>query len=258
MTVRNHGQRAFDRVALVTGTGGTCGGAVAKAWAAEGGKVAMGYNTSEAAAAAVLADIEAAGGSGHVMQVDVSDETSVTAFVDDAALRYGRLDVVVNAAGRWTADEDLRFADVTTDAFARLLDVDLLGTFRVCKAALAYLRAAENGSIVNFTTAHGPGINPDNPVDSLRPQYLAAKGAVRALTIGLARDLAPDVRVNAVAPGPITLGSQWGDEVLATTPLRRAGDPSEIAEAVMYFASDGAAFTTGQVLEVSGGWSLDW
>jgi NAD(P)-dependent dehydrogenase (short-subunit alcohol dehydrogenase family) len=225
----------------------------------------MGYRNSKESAAAVLAEIEAAGGDGHVAGVDLTDEESVIRFVHDSAARYGRLDVVVNAAGRWTDEEDKRFADATAGGFANLLDVDVLGTFRVCKAALNHLRATGNGSIVNFTTAYGPGINQDNPVNSLSATYCAAKGAVRAFTMALARDLAPEIRVNAVAPGPITLGidesgprNRISEEVIAATPLKRVGDPAEIAETVLYLASAGAGYTTGQVIEVSGGWTLDW
>jgi 3-oxoacyl-[acyl-carrier protein] reductase len=227
--------------------------------------VAIGYRNSEKSAAAVLEEIKDRGGDGHIGQVDVTDEASVSRFVDEAAARYGRLDVVVNPAGRWTDAEDKRFADATSEAFAQLLDVDVLGTFRVCKAALNHLRATGNGAIVNFTTAYGPGINPDNPVNSLSATYCAAKGALRAFTMALARDLAPEIRVNAVAPGPITLGkkdtevvSKHAEEVLATTPMKRVGDPGEIAETVMYLTSAGAGYTTGQVIEVSGGWTLDW
>jgi 3-oxoacyl-[acyl-carrier protein] reductase len=265
MTVWNDGRRAAGRVALVTGAGGKCGGAIARAWAREGGAAAIGYRNSEGSAARVLKEIQDAGGEGHIGQIDVTDEASVSRFVEEAAARYGRIDVVVNPAGRWTDAEDKRFADATSEAFAMLLNVDVLGTFRVCKAALNYLRATGNGAIVNFTTAYGPGLNPDNPVNSLSATYCAAKGAVRAFTVALARDLAPEIRVNAVAPGPITLRktdteeiNRNAEEVLAATPMKRTGDPGEIAETVMYLTSAGAGYTTGQVIEVSGGWTLDW
>jgi 3-oxoacyl-[acyl-carrier protein] reductase len=225
----------------------------------------MGYRSSEASALAVLKEIQATGRDGHMGRIDLTDEDSVSGFVNDTVDRYGRLDVVVNAAGRYTADEELRFADATSEAFAKLLDVDLLGTFRVCKAALDPLRATGNGAIVNFTTSYGPGISMDNPLNSLRAAYCATKGGLRAFTMALARDLAPEIRVNAVAPGPITLSfdgpgrrSKISEEVVAVTPLKRQGDPGEIAETVLYLASAGAGYTTGQVIEVSGGWTLDW
>ena len=149
-------------------------------------------------------------------------------------------------------------------AFAELLDVDLLGTFRVCQAAVPHLRAG-GGAIVNFSGSYGNGIDRENVVNSVAVTYCAAKGGVRAFTSALARDLAPEIRVNAVAPGPIAANweEDWEipqehvDEALQMTPLGRMGKPEEIAETVLYLASDGGGYTTGQVLEVSGGWILD-
>jgi NAD(P)-dependent dehydrogenase (short-subunit alcohol dehydrogenase family) len=91
----------------------------------------------------------------RVAKVDLTDDAAVSGFVDDTATRCGRLDVVVNAAGRWTDAEDRRFADARSDDSAKLLDVDVLGTFGVCKAALGHLKASGSGAIVNFTTAYG-------------------------------------------------------------------------------------------------------
>jgi len=173
--------------------------------------------------------------------------------------------VVVNAAGRIDPADAVRFADSKVEEFAKLLDVDLIGTFRVCQAALPHLKATGNGAIVNFSGSYGNGISQENVVNSVAVTYCAAKGGVRAFTSALARDLAPEVRVNAIAPGPIE--ANWEDdweipkehlsEALAMTPLGRMGKPEEIAETVLYLASDGGGYTTGQVLEVSGGWILD-
>jgi 3-oxoacyl-[acyl-carrier protein] reductase len=173
--------------------------------------------------------------------------------------------VVVNAAGRIDPEDAVRFAESKEEAFAKLLDVDLLGTFRVCQAAAPHLRAGGNGAIVNFSGSYGNGTNQENVVNSVAVTYCAAKGGVRAFTTALARDLAPEVRVNAVAPGAIAANweDDWEipqehvDEALAMTPLGRMGKPEEIAETVLYLASDGGGYTTGQVLEVSGGWILD-
>jgi 3-oxoacyl-[acyl-carrier protein] reductase len=227
--------------------------------------VTLGYRASEDSARESLAAVEAAGSGGHVAQLEVTDGQSVERFVAEAAERYGRIDVVVNAAGRIDPADAVRFADSQADELAKLLDVDLIGTFRVCQAALPHLKATGNGAIVNFSGSYGNGINQENVVNSVAVTYCAAKGGVRALTSALARDLAPEVRVNAVAPGPIE--ANWEDdweipeehleEALAMTPLGRMGKPEEIAETVLYLASDGGGYTTGQVLEVSGGWILD-
>jgi 3-oxoacyl-[acyl-carrier protein] reductase len=261
----NNGQRFRGRVAIVTGAGGALGGAVARALGREGASVALGYRSSEGAAREALAEIEEAGSSAHIGRVEVTDEASVRAFVADVAERYGRIDVLVNAAGRIDPSDAVRFADSSAAHFAQLLDVDLLGSFRVCQAALPHLRRSGNGAIVNFSGSYGNGTDPENVVNSVAVTYTAAKGGVRAFTAALARDLAPEVRVNAVAPGPIE--ANWEEdweipeehvaEALERTLLGRMGKPEEIAETVLYLASDGGGYTTGQVLEVSGGWVLD-
>jgi 3-oxoacyl-[acyl-carrier protein] reductase len=261
----NDGRRFEGRVALVTGAGGALGGAVARGFGREGATVALGYRSSEDSAKQALAEIESAGSNGHLGQLEVTDERSVERFVAGVAERYGRIDVVVNTAGRIDPDDAVRFADSESDAFATLLDVDLLGSFRVCKAAVPHLRQAGNGAIVNFSGSYGNGINQENVVNSVAVTYCAAKGGVRAFTSALARDLAPEVRVNAVAPGPIAANweDDWEipeehiDEALRMTPLGRMGKPEEIAETVLYLASDGGGYITGQVLEVSGGWILE-
>jgi 3-oxoacyl-[acyl-carrier protein] reductase len=238
---------------------------VARALGREGATVALGYRSSEDSAQEALAEVEAAGAKGHIAELEVTDDDSVAKFVADVAARYGRIDVVVNAAGRIDPADAVRFADSDPAAFATLLDVDLLGSFRVCHAAAPHLRASGNGAIVNFSGSYGNGVNQENVVNSVAVTYSAAKGGVRAFTSALARDLAPEVRVNAVAPGPIAANweDDWGipvehiDEAVAMTPLGRMGKPEEIAETVLYLASDGGGYTTGQVLEVSGGWILD-
>jgi len=261
----NDGRRFEGKVALVTGAGGALGGAVARALGREGASVALGYRSSEDSTRTALEEIEASGSQGHVAQLEVTDRDSVDRFVAEAAERYGRVDVVVNAAGRIDPADAVRFADSEDDAFAALLDVDLLGTFRVCQAAAPHLQRTGNGAIVNFSGSYGNGIDQENVVNSVAVTYCAAKGGVRAFTSALARDLAPEIRVNAVAPGPIAANweDDWEipkehiDEALAMTPLGRMGRPEEIAETVLYLASDGGGYTTGQVLEVSGGWILD-
>ncbi len=265
MSQWNDGQRVDGRVAIVTGAGGVLGGAIARGLGREGATVALGYRSSEASARAALGEIVAAGGKGNIGPLEVTDADSVEAFVADVAARYGRIDILVNTAGRIDPADAVRFADSDAGAFAKLLDVDLLGSFRVCQAAAPHLKKSGHGAFVNFSGSYGNGINPENVVNSVAVTYCAAKGGVRAFTSALARDLAPQVRVNAVAPGPIAANwaDDWAipekhiDEALDMTPLGRMGKPEEIAETVLYLASDGGAYMTGQVLEVSGGWIMN-
>jgi 3-oxoacyl-[acyl-carrier protein] reductase len=118
------------------------------------------------------------------------------------------------------------------------------------------------GAIVNFSSTYGNGITPDNAINFVPVTYSTAKAAIRGFTATLARDLAPDIRANALAPGPI-IGeweAEWGvlpdhsDEAIAMNPLKRFGMPEEIAETVLFLASDGAGYITGQVIHVDGGW----
>jgi 3-oxoacyl-[acyl-carrier protein] reductase len=120
------------------------------------------------------------------------------------------------------------------------------------------------GAIVNFSSTYGNGINPENSINFVPVTYSTAKGAIRGFTATLARDLAPEIRVNAVAPGPISgeWETEWGlspahiEEAIAMNPLKRFGKPQEIAETVLFLASDGAGYITGQVIHVDGGWVL--
>ena len=260
----NDGRRFAGRVAVVTGAGGTLGGAIARALAREGAAVVVGYRSSIDAAERVVAGIEADGGSGHLAPLDVTDQHAVDAFVDGVGQRHGRIDILVNAAGRLDAADTVRFSELDLAAATTLLDVDVIGTMRMCHAVAPHMREA-GGAIVSFSSTYGNGIDPDNPINFVPVSYCAAKGAVRGLTASLARDLAPSIRVNALAPGPIegNWESEWGisraqvEQAIAMTPLRRFGVPDEIAETALFLVSDGAGYITGQVIHVDAGWVLD-
>lgn len=258
----NDGRRFAGRVALVTGAGGTLGGAVAVAFGREGASVVAGYRSSQDAAESVAAEVVAAGGSAVVAQLDVTDQASVDGFVSEADATYGRIDVLVNTAGRLDEADTVRFEDMSPDAATALLMVDVVGAMRMCHAVIPFMRRNRRGAIVNFSSTYGNGITPDNPINWVPVTYCAAKGAIRGFTASLARDLAPDIRVNALAPGPISGNweQEWGvapehiEEAKAMNPLKRFGDPREIAESVLFLASDGAGYVNGQVLHVEGGW----
>jgi len=179
------------------------------------------------------------------------------AAVDRLAATLGRLDVLVNNAGG-SAHTPLRFEDVTEEDFDRVVDWNLKSTFFATAAAVPHLRAAGGGSVVNISAIAGRA-----GTELLPPQYSAAKAGVIGLTRNLARHLGPDgIRVNSVAPGFIKSGSRveaiWHDredptQVLAMIPLRRRGEMSEVAAAVMFLATDASSYITGAVIDVNGG-----
>ena len=260
--VWNDGHRFSDRVVLVTGAGGTLGGAIARGFGGEGASVVVGYRRSQSAAESVAAEIAAAGGSACAAQLDVTDQASVDGFVAGADTLYGRIDVLVNTAGRIDEADTARFEDMSPDAATALLMVDVVGSMRMCHAVIPYMRRSGGGSIINFSSTYGNGVTPENPINWVPVTYCAAKGAIRGFTASLARDIAPDIRVNALAPGPISGNweQEWGvdpehiEEAKAMNPMKRFGDPREIAETVMFLASDGAGYVNGQVIHVEGGW----
>ena len=260
----NDGHRFADRVAIVTGASGVLGGACARALGREGASVALAYRSGADAAAEAADEIAAAGGSAHAAHLDITDEGSVQAFVDDVAARYGGIDVLINAAGRIDAADAVRFAETDPEAWDQLFAVDVKGTFLVCRAVVPHMEARGGGAIVNFAGSYGNGVNQENMVNSVAVSYCAAKGAVRGFTAALARDLAPHIRVNAVSPGPIQANwdADWGipaehvEEAVAMTHLKRMGMRQEIAETVLFLASDGAGYITGQMVLADGGWTL--
>jgi 3-oxoacyl-[acyl-carrier protein] reductase len=258
----NDGHRFSGRVALVTGAGGTLGGAVARGFGREGASVLVGYRRSQSEADSTVADIVAAGGAASAHQLDVTDQASVVRFVEQADTLYGRIDVLVNTAGRLEEADTVRFEHMSADAATALFAVDVLGAMRMCHAVIPHMRRHGRGAIINFSSSYGNGVNPENAINWVPVTYCAAKGAIRGLTTSLARDIAPEIRVNALAPGPISGNweQEWGvtpehiDEAKAMNPMKRFGDPREIAETVMFLASDGAGYINGQVIHVEGGW----
>lgn len=260
----NDGSRFVGRTIVVTGGGGALGGAAARSFAREGGRVAVSYRSSSMVADQVVADIIEAGGDAFSAYLDVAESASVDQFVRTVVERYASIDVLVNAAGRIDAADAVRFAEVSPEAWDRLFEIDVKGTMLMCAAVVPHMRTADRGAIVNFSGSYGNGVNQENLVNSVAVQYCAAKGAIRAFTASLARDLAPTIRVNAISPGAIEANwaGDWGipqehvAEAVAMTPLRRLGRPEEIAESVLFLASDGAGYITGQILQVDGGWMM--
>jgi ketoreductase RED2 len=241
--------RFEGRVVLVTGSSSGIGEATAHAFAAEGARVVVNSATSVDAGREVAAALPDA----HYVQADIADPAAAGALVAAAVERYGRLDVLVNNAGvtRVIAHHDL---DALTDEVWRdILEVNLLGTFRVTMAALPHLRAAGDAAVVNVSSIAGV-----RPTGSSIP-YAVSKAALNHLTSLLGNVTGPEVRVNAVAPGlvrtPWTAG--WGplhDAMESRVPAGRSGEPEDVAATIVDVAA--ARYVTGQVLLVDGGMSL--
>ena len=250
-----------DRVALVTGASRGIGAAIARALAAEGAAVGVNYYRSEAAARAVVAEIEAAGGRAMVLEADVRDGDAVRRITERLAGEYGGLDVLVN-----NALHNYRFDPVANPPFPRMawadfqdqIDGTLKAAYHTCQAALPHFRARGGGRVVNILT---------NLITHPVVQYHAyttAKSAMLGFSRNLAAELGPEgVTVNMIAGGLImTTGAsepttpEVQEIVRAGTPLRRLGEPDDLARAVLAFASDLMGFATGQYVAVDGGLTM--
>ena len=243
--------RRFEgHAALVTGAGSGIGRAIALRLAAEGADVAVNYHQNGQGAAEVVAAIEALGRRAMAVQADVRRPAEVEAMVELVVGAWGRLDVLVNNAGVVRRGS----VHVITEAmWDEVVDVNLKGTFMCAQAAARWMAGAGGGAIVNIASMRGV------EGGSSSAHYAAAKAGVIALTKTLARELAPAIRVNAIAPGYVETRIQAAltpaqrATITGATPLAKIGDPAEIAAAVAFMASGDASFITGQTLLADGG-----
>jgi 3-oxoacyl-[acyl-carrier protein] reductase len=238
------------KVALVTGSATGVGRACAVRFAKLGFAVVVNYSKSEADALETLSLVEAEGVPALLCKANVADATQVNEMVAATEATFDRLDVLVNNAAttHFIAHTDL---DALTDqVWQDIFSVNLLGAFYCVRAAMPLLKASK-GNVVNVSSVAGlSGQGSSIP-------YAASKAALNCMTQSLARAFGPDVRVNAVAPGPILTRWLEGREAqvakyLELAPLGRAATPDDIADAVVYLAT-GTTLTTGQVLVVDGG-----
>ncbi len=236
------------KAALVTGGARRLGRAIALALGRAGVRVAIHYHASAGAAEDVLAELRAMGAACAAISGDLSRTADCERVVDETLERWGGLDLLVNNAGIWGPTP---VGSVTEAQWDELLNTNLRSMFFVAQRSAAALRAAR-GAIINIAD-----VGVDRPWQNHTP-YLISKGGVVTLTRALAKDLAPEVRVNAIAPGPVLLPDDWSaerhEQVARSTLLRRVGSPDDIAGAVLYLAQ--AGYVTGVTLPVDGGYLL--
>jgi 3-oxoacyl-[acyl-carrier protein] reductase len=247
------GPRLRDRTALVTGAARGIGRAIALRFAAEGASLVL-VDVQEAVE---LRDaLRRAGGKALAYRVDITDAAAVEAMVADAVGSLGSLDILVNNAGIITRGS---FADLTLETWKKVLDVNLNGTFNCCKAVVPHMVRKGFGRIVNISSIAGKIGDV-----TAAPAYGTSKGAINAFTKSLARELARSgITVNAIAPHAIEteMSAQWSAEkraaIIDSIPLKRLGQPREVAEAAVFLASEGAGFITGEVMDINGGFLMD-
>ena len=247
------------KVALITGAGTGVGAASALMLARKGYDVLINYSRSAAEAQRSAEACEGAGAGVLLMQGDVSQDADCRALARAALDRWGRIDALVNNAGISVFGEAASWDALDAEAFQRILAVNTLGTFQMVRACVEALKQAR-GCIVNVSSVAGAlGVGSSIP-------YIASKGAINAMTLHLARALAPEVRVNAVCPGFITtrwfvqgVGQQGFEAGLKSyetnVPLQRACSPEDVAEAITWLV-DGAKTVTGELLLLDSGMHL--
>ena len=236
------------RAALVTGAGKRLGRAVALRLAQEGADIAVHYGKSQAEAQELVREIEAMGRKAAPFSAELTDVGAIQKLLDDAAKHFGRLDILINTAANFL---EAKFGEITEERWDASLNTNLRAPFFCAQAAASYLAQSGKGAIVNFADLGGiMGWKEYIP-------HSISKAGVILMTRVLAKELAPKVRVNAIAPGTITMPGdppEWEADFIRTAPLKRSGRPSDIADAVMYLV--GAEFMTGHILVLDGGKSL--
>ncbi|WP_224370782.1 3-oxoacyl-[acyl-carrier-protein] reductase [Hyalangium versicolor] len=241
-----------DKVVLVTGgsrgIGRACAVAFAKAGAAT---VVINYAGNEAAAQETVKLVQEAGAKAEAMKFDVSDTAACSSAVESIIKAHGRLDVLVNNAGVAVDALVMRVKDEDWD---KQLDINLKGAFALIRAASRPMMKQRGGAIINLTSIVGETGNGGQAA------YSASKAGLIGLTKAVAKELASrNIRVNAVSPGFIStdmtnvLNDELRKKLVDSVPLARLGAPEEVAQAVLFLASDAAAYITGEVLKVNGG-----
>lgn len=241
------------RVALITGAGTGIGQASAILLAQAGTTVAVHYHTSDAGAKKTLAEIESQNGRGFLVRADLTEESQVRTMVETVIAKVGRLDILFNNAG--SVIERAKLEECSLNLWKQVLDVNLTSAFLASREAIPHLKKSGHGSIINnlslsVQTGGSGGAGP----------YAAAKGGLMVMTRTLAKELAPAVRVNSIMPGVVETPHHEAfstpekmEDYRRQTPLARNATAEEIAETVLYLASDASSFMTGALLDLNGG-----
>jgi len=242
------------KVAVVTGASKGIGAAIAKALAAEGAAVAVNYSSSKADGERVAKEIAGLGGKAVAVQANLSKPEDIERLFDKAKSAFGRLDILVNNA---VVYEFSPLEKVTAEHFQKQFNLNVLGLLLASQAAVKQFNGG-GGSIINVSSVVSTLAVPESAV------YSGTKGAVDAITRSLAAELGPRrIRVNAIRPGMVeTEGfrsagiaeSEMRKQVEAQTPLRRIGQPQDIAGAAVFLASDDSSWVTGETIVISGGY----
>lgn len=242
-----------DKIAVVTGAASGIGSAIAGKLAAAGAVVIVADVQADKGQARA-AELRAAGHAAHFIDVDLTDPASIAVFAQTVHARFGAVDVLVNGAG-W--GRTAPFWEGTPEFWNKLIALNLVGPMHLSKALLPPMMERGGGSIVNIASDAGR-------VGSLgETVYSGAKGGLIAFTKALARETARyGIHVNCVCPGPTdtplmaAVPDKVKEALTKAIPMRRLGQPEEVADAVLFFAGDGASYVTGQVLSVSGGLTM--
>lgn len=245
------------KVVLVTGGGRGIGAATALLAARRGYAVAVNYLRDADAADEVVARIVADGGDAAALQADVAVEAQVAGLFARLDARFGRLDALVNNAG--VLETQMRLDSMDAARVRRVLDANVVGPLLCCREAVRRMstrHGGQGGAIVNVSSVAALTGSPGEYVD-----YAASKGALDTLTRGLAQEVAQEgIRVNGVRPGFIYTGMHASggepgrvDRVKAFVPMRRGGQPEEVAQAILWLISDEASYSTGGFIDVAGG-----
>lgn len=244
--------RFKNKTVLITGSSRGIGRATAIAFAQEGANIVVNYVKNKIAADEVVAEIKKLQVDAVAIQADVANESDVKRMIEEAAKHFGGIDVLINNAG---IVFDTPILKKTVEQWERTLHVNLIGTFLCIKYAVPHMKERSGASILNISSTNG--------IDCLNPEsadYDTSKSGVISLTRNFAQALAPNIRVNAVAPGWIDtdinkdLPKEYVESEIEHIALKRFGRPEEIAKTVLFLCSEDASFVTGSTLVADGGY----